>query len=212
MGRAANFCNSSATKIKQNRSEKRREKGPGTSQVCYEARHQAYGGTIVEEALIRVRRQSMEWRRRLQAGLGKTDAKGGEKEVEERRWRLYRSIGVGNKPKRERIGSPGRIPFLGRVRSPYCWEEEDGRCPVGPTHERGKEGERRVRSQACAGPWLCCWASAGELGKVGAGPREGRGKQAAGGKARGLGRAGVCLSPAFFVFLFFSKTFFQLGF
>jgi len=34
------------------------------------------GGTIVEEALIRVHLQSMEWWRRLQAGLGKTDATG----------------------------------------------------------------------------------------------------------------------------------------
>jgi len=76
MGQAASFCNCSATKIEQTGAKNKGERGPGTSQVRYKARHQAYGGTIVEEALIRVRRQSMEWRRRLQAGLGQTDAPG----------------------------------------------------------------------------------------------------------------------------------------
>jgi len=81
---------------------------------------------------------------------------------------------VGNKPKREGIGSPGRIPFLGRVRSPYGWEEEDGRCPVGPTRQRGKEWGPLVRERrgegrrGWAGATLgraASWAARGEKGE-----------------------------------------------
>jgi hypothetical protein len=60
----------SATRTEQTEAKNKGKRDPGTSQIHYEARHQAYGSGVVVETLIRARSQSTGWRRRLRAMLG----------------------------------------------------------------------------------------------------------------------------------------------
>jgi hypothetical protein len=222
MGQAPSFCNSSATKIEQTGAKNKGERGSGTSQVRYEARHQAYGGIIVKDALIHVRRQSMEWRRRLQAGLGNPMPRGLEKEIGERRLKLYRSIGVGDKPNREKIA--GRIRLIGRdtvqttpdsglKKRRVTDERARGVSDSGRwSSRRGKKGEGKgeERSWAAAGR---AWAAAekGFVAWAGLLVARERGGRVWGSSGRIERGGGVAFGPqsrggsfSFFLCLFFS--------
>ena len=73
--RTAGLLRSSA-KVSRVRRARKIERGVwATSQVRYAARHQAYGGTTVEETLIRAWCQTAGWRRRLQVRIGQDGAR-----------------------------------------------------------------------------------------------------------------------------------------